>query len=141
MTPERLAALKGVRVAVIGDVMVDEYLDGHVERISPEAPVPIVRGGPTRAVAGGAANVAANIAALGAQTILVGLVGQDGPSLFTQLLTPHGSVELGGLVVDPSRRTTRSNASADHSAPRLRAATSRTGGHRQRQHGTLFIEA
>lgn len=107
MTPERLAALRQVRVAVIGDVMVDEYLDGHVERISPEAPVPIVRGGPTRAVAGGAANVAANIAALGAQARLVGLVGPDGPDLFARLLAPPGRVTLSGLVVDVSRRTTR----------------------------------
>ena len=107
MTPERLAALKPVRVAVIGDVMVDEYLDGHVERISPEAPVPIVRGGPTRSVAGGAANVAANIAALGARTSLVGLVGPDGPDLFDRLMQPHGRVDLSGLVVDATRRTTR----------------------------------
>ena len=107
MTPERLAALKRVRVAVVGDVMIDEYVDGYVERISPEAPVPIVRGGPTRAVAGGAANVAANIAALGAHTTLVGLVGLDGPEMFARLLTPHGRVDLSGLVIDTSRRTTR----------------------------------
>ena len=107
MTPERLAALKRVRVVVVGDVMVDEYVEGHVERISPEAPVPIVRGGPTRCVPGGAANVAANIAALGAQITLVGLVGPDGPDMFNRLLTPHGRVDLSGLVVDNSRRTTR----------------------------------
>ena len=107
MTPERLAALKRIRVAVIGDVMVDEYLDGHVERISPEAPVPVVRGGPTRSVAGGAANAAANVAALGAHATLVGLVGPDGPDVFGRLMKPHGRVEVGGLVVDAGRRTTR----------------------------------
>jgi D-beta-D-heptose 7-phosphate kinase/D-beta-D-heptose 1-phosphate adenosyltransferase len=107
VTPERLSALKLVRVAVIGDVMVDEYVDGHVERISPEAPVPVVRSGLTRSVAGGAANAAANVAALGAHAVLVGLVGRDGPDEFARLMKSHGRVEMGGLVVDAGRRTTR----------------------------------
>ena len=60
MAPDTLARLKSARVAVIGDIMIDEYLTGQVNRISPEAPVPVVRGVELRATPGGAANTAAN---------------------------------------------------------------------------------
>jgi D-beta-D-heptose 7-phosphate kinase/D-beta-D-heptose 1-phosphate adenosyltransferase len=63
------------RVAVVGDLMLDVYIQGDVERISPEAPVPVIRSTSERAVAGGAANVAANVAALGGAVRLVGLAG------------------------------------------------------------------
>ena len=67
----------GVKVLVVGDVMLDRYLWGNVSRISPEAPVPIVNVNKTSLVLGGAANVAANIAGLGAKPILVGICGSD----------------------------------------------------------------
>jgi rfaE bifunctional protein kinase chain/domain len=70
-------SFKGVRVLVIGDVMLDRYWWGTVDRISPEAPVPIVRLGETTLAAGGAANVAANIAGLGAEPLLLGISGDD----------------------------------------------------------------
>lgn len=66
-----------VRVLVVGDVMLDRYWFGEVTRISPEAPVPIVRVERREERLGGAANVARNAAALGAQTGLLGVVGQD----------------------------------------------------------------
>ncbi len=66
-----------LRIAVIGDVMLDRYWWGNVTRISPEAPVPVVKLGRTSVAAGGAANVAANIAGLGASAILVGVTGKD----------------------------------------------------------------
>jgi len=66
-----------MRIAVIGDLMLDRYLWGDVERISPEAPVPVVRIRGESANLGGAANVAANVSALGAQVQLFGLVGDD----------------------------------------------------------------
>lgn len=66
-----------VKVLVVGDVMVDKYLRGDVTRISPEAPVPVVRLKETDYRAGGAGNVAANIAGLGATAHLIGLVGDD----------------------------------------------------------------
>jgi len=66
-----------VRVLVIGDVMLDHYWYGDTSRISPEAPVPIVRVRDTEKRPGGAANVAMNVAALGAHTTLAGLVGED----------------------------------------------------------------
>ncbi len=65
------------RVAVLGDLMLDEYLQGEVERISPEEPVPIVNFQKKIELAGGAANTALNIASLGAKTSLYGVVGRD----------------------------------------------------------------
>ena len=70
-----LAEFSKHRVLVFGDVMLDEYLTGDCTRISPEAPVPIMRVQHHRATLGGAANTAANIAALGGHVTLVGLVG------------------------------------------------------------------
>lgn len=66
-----------VKVLVVGDVMLDRYWWGSVDRISPEAPVPVVRLKSSEITAGGAANVAANIAGLGAVPYLVGLIGED----------------------------------------------------------------
>jgi rfaE bifunctional protein kinase chain/domain len=72
-----LAAAPRVRVAVIGDAMLDVYLRGDVDRISPEAPVPVVRVRDRQQALGGAANVAQNVAALGASCELVAAIGQD----------------------------------------------------------------
>lgn len=75
------------RVLVIGDVMLDRYWHGAVSRISPEAPVPVVKVGENKHVPGGAANVAINVAALGAHATLLGLVGSDEPAaMLAQLL-------------------------------------------------------
>lgn len=65
------------RIAIVGDVMLDHYLLGGVSRISPEAPVPVLHVAEERAVLGGAANVAANVAALGGEAVLVGVTGAD----------------------------------------------------------------
>ena len=65
------------KVLVVGDVMLDRYWFGDAERISPEAPVPVVRIQESDERLGGAANVARNIAALGAQSLLMGVVGDD----------------------------------------------------------------
>lgn len=74
---ELLDAASRVHVAVIGDVMLDVYLSGETERMSPEAPVPIVRVTERHEELGGAANVAKNVRAIGAQCSLVGAVGKD----------------------------------------------------------------
>ncbi|MFH1556320.1 MAG: D-glycero-beta-D-manno-heptose-7-phosphate kinase [Pseudomonadota bacterium] len=93
-------------VAVIGDVMVDRYILGSVSRISPEAPVPVLLHGAERIVPGGAANVAANAAAMGAPIRLVGLVGADGEAdQLRAALTPYALIDLSGLVVDAARPT------------------------------------
>jgi rfaE bifunctional protein kinase chain/domain len=72
-----LEKIKGRRVVVIGDVMIDHYLHGDCHRISPEAPVPVVHVDKERHVAGGAANVAINIRALGGDATLCGMTGRD----------------------------------------------------------------
>jgi D-beta-D-heptose 7-phosphate kinase/D-beta-D-heptose 1-phosphate adenosyltransferase len=69
--------LAGRTVLVLGDVMLDRYVSGEVDRISPEAPIPVLRVTATRTSLGGAANVAHNVAALGARAILVGVIGGD----------------------------------------------------------------
>src|SRR5690625_5319442 len=73
--PDREA--QKVKVLIIGDVMLDRYWFGQVERISPEAPVPVVHVVRAEDRLGGAANVARNVDALGAQATLIGLVGDD----------------------------------------------------------------
>jgi rfaE bifunctional protein kinase chain/domain len=74
---ELLERARGKRIAVIGDAMLDVYLTGDVERISPEAPVPVVRVRERRYALGGAANVAQNVVAIGARCDLVAAVGDD----------------------------------------------------------------
>jgi rfaE bifunctional protein kinase chain/domain len=72
-----LQRMKDSRVVVVGDIMLDRYLVGDTERLSPEAPVPVVTLRERHAALGGAGNVAANVAAMGARCILVGAVGDD----------------------------------------------------------------
>src|SRR5512141_2997076 len=85
---ERVAA---ATVLIVGDVMLDRYWFGDVERISPEAPVPVVRIARTEERPGGAANVARNVAALGAQATLLSVVGADEPgSALARLLDAEG---------------------------------------------------
>ena len=72
-----LEGARGKRIAVVGDAMLDVYLSGDVERISPEAPVPVVRVRERKSALGGAANVAQNVVAIGAQCDLVATVGRD----------------------------------------------------------------
>ena len=69
--------IKKLKIAVFGDIMLDRYLTGVVERISPEAPVPINRIQNDRSVLGGAANTAANLSTLGCQVHMVGRIGND----------------------------------------------------------------
>jgi len=98
--------LRGCRVVVVGDVMLDEYVRGEVTRISPEAPVPVleVRGQDWRL--GGAANAAANIQALGGVTTVVGVVGHDDTAaIVAERLAHHGIAS--GVVEDPDRPTSK----------------------------------
>src|SRR5688572_5349779 len=79
------------RVLVVGDIMLDRYWFGDVHRISPEAPVPVVRVKDCEERLGGAANVAYNIAALGAQVSLIGILGEDEPGdRLVELLNEKG---------------------------------------------------
>ncbi len=97
---------KGKRVAVVGDLMVDRYYWGHVSRISPEAPVPVVEVIEESVRLGGAANVANNIQTLGGIPMLVGLIGKDHPGdVFLEILKERNLPEK-GIVIDASRPTT-----------------------------------
>ncbi len=93
------------RVLVVGDVMLDRYWFGDVSRISPEAPVPVVKVERSEERPGGAANVARNAAALAAQTVLLSVVGRDEPAqVLARLLESEGVVA--SLQTDPDLATT-----------------------------------
>lgn len=107
MTTEQIfTSFDSVRVLIIGDVMLDSYIWGVVERISPEAPVPIVNVKKKDFRLGGAANVALNLSSLGAKPILCALAGddEDGKKLFQRL--EEGGISKDGIVVTPHRPTT-----------------------------------
>ncbi len=97
-----LAAIPSKRILVIGDVMLDKYVWGDASRLSPEAPVPVVRVDRETAVAGGAANVAFNLAALGARADLFGWVGEDADGRRLRDLLSAGSVSLLPGAVSPT---------------------------------------
>jgi D-beta-D-heptose 7-phosphate kinase / D-beta-D-heptose 1-phosphate adenosyltransferase len=77
MNSSLVAKWRGVRVFVLGDVMLDKFVYGRVERISPEAPIPVLHHQSEKVMLGGAANVARNIVALGGEVLLVGALGDD----------------------------------------------------------------
>lgn len=100
-----LARMAQQHVWVIGDVLLDAYLWGASERISPEAPVPVVRVERESFALGGAGNVARNVVALGAGCTLIGVVGDDGAGQrIAELAAAEGIAS--GLVIDPERPTT-----------------------------------
>jgi D-beta-D-heptose 7-phosphate kinase/D-beta-D-heptose 1-phosphate adenosyltransferase len=102
-----ISRFRGLPVLVVGDVMLDHFLIGHVDRISPEAPVPVVKFGRDEHRLGGAANVAHNLAALGADARLVGVVGDDGPARDVERALRLAGVQSDGIVADAGRPTTR----------------------------------
>jgi D-glycero-beta-D-manno-heptose-7-phosphate kinase len=100
-SPTQLAA---ARVLVVGDAMLDRYWFGHVDRISPEAPVPVVRVTREENRVGGAANVAMNVKTLGAQCTLLSVVGDDVPGrTLRELVEAQGITSL--LGTDPQLQT------------------------------------
>ncbi|TLU84761.1 MAG: D-glycero-beta-D-manno-heptose-7-phosphate kinase [Chlorobium sp.] len=101
-----LNSIRNKRIAVIGDVMLDKYIFGHVSRISPEYPVPVVDVNREDYRLGGAANVALNTLSLGADTLLIGVAGEDGDrEILLDLFRKHG-LPAEGIISDPSRPTT-----------------------------------
>lgn len=109
LDPERarvlLASARRATVLVVGDSMVDRYVVGRVERISPEAPVPVVRAEEDWSAAGGAANVATGVVALGARCSVVTVTGDDDTGAELGRLLKEGGVENDGLVRDQDRPT------------------------------------
>lgn len=101
-----LDSLAGRKVMVVGDVVLDEYLQGEVRRVSPEAPVPIVELSGTRYVPGGAGNAAANVVGLGGDVYLGGVVGFDIQADRLRRVLYDAGIECDGLFTDESRPTT-----------------------------------
>jgi len=87
------------RVLVVGDIIMDEFIWGKVDRISPEAPVPVLTVKEETQLLGGAANVVNNIRSLGGQVFLAGLVGGDERGRKILRLLEEGGVEIGTVVV------------------------------------------
>jgi D-beta-D-heptose 7-phosphate kinase/D-beta-D-heptose 1-phosphate adenosyltransferase len=94
------------RVLVVGDIILDRYVSGAVQRLSPEAPIPVLRPTGRRSTLGGAANVALNVATLGGLAVLVGAIGNDaaGAELADQLAATPGITPA--LITIPDRPTT-----------------------------------
>ena len=109
------------KILILGDIMLDEYLFGSVDRISPEAPVPVVEITSTRMLLGGAANVAANIRSLGDKPILVGAVGSDDAAEKLRRLLEEKDISDEYLITDPERQTTIKTRIIAHSQQVVRA--------------------
>ena len=102
-----LRGFAGQRLLVVGDLVLDEYVFGDVERVSPEAPVPVVHVREETVVLGGAANVVRNIVALGGNAAFCSLVGDDAAGRRAAELIGRLGVDPAGLLVVPARPTTR----------------------------------
>ncbi|MBL8571872.1 MAG: D-glycero-beta-D-manno-heptose-7-phosphate kinase [Phreatobacter sp.] len=98
--------LPGVRVLCVGDVMLDRFIYGRVERISPEAPIPVIRVDREQAMLGGAGNVVRNLVALGARVEFVSVVGKDAAGRDVMRLVGELPGVEPHLLVDPQRPTT-----------------------------------
>jgi rfaE bifunctional protein kinase chain/domain len=99
-------AFSGRTVLVVGDLMLDRFMVGRVDRISPEAPVPVVRFEREEVRLGGAANVARNLLSLGGRAVVCGVIGEDEAAARLQRELDAAGLGLGGLVTDPTRPTT-----------------------------------
>ena len=104
---ERIRRFEGKRFLVVGDVMLDRYLYGDVSRISPEAPVPVVRVVRQEERLGGAANVANNLIALGAEATICGVVGDDEDGEVLRWAFGENGLDSSALVAAAGRPTTR----------------------------------
>ena len=119
MIPQRKlpqVTVPGLPVLIVGDLMLDRYLDGPVERISPEAPVPVLHVRRTFERAGGAGNVAANVNAMGGRAILIGAVGRDPAADLLRKVLGEADVDTATVVDTPTiPTTTKTRLLAGHS--------------------------
>ena len=106
MIQQDFAPMKGRTVLVVGDLILDHYLWGNVERTTPEAPVPIVRHVRDSHIMGGAANVAHNIVALGGKAILIGAVGRDENARLMREMVKKAGIAGAGIATVSDRPTT-----------------------------------
>ncbi len=115
-----LARFRDCPVLIVGDLMLDEYLWGHVNRISPEAPVPVVEVQRRSFTAGGAANTAANVASLGGRAIVAGIVGDDSAGQRIRDLLDGQGIDSSAIGIDSSRPTTTKTRVVAHSQQMVR---------------------
>lgn len=111
----------GHTIAIIGDIMLDEYFWGTVDRISPEAPVPVVSLQGESSSPGGAANVAANIIGLADKPLLIGVVGNDNQAAVVDWLLRERGIGTESLIYDPQRPTTVKTRIIAHNQQVVRA--------------------
>ncbi len=123
---ELLKRMAKTRVLVVGDLILDEFIWGSVERISPEAPVPVVRVERESAMPGGAANVACNVRALSGQASLLGVVGQDGGGKRLKQELEGRGISTEWINTDPRRPTTRKTRVIAHHQQVVRIDRERT---------------
>jgi len=110
-----LERFRQARVLVVGDLTLDEFLTGQVERISREAPVLILRHETTQRVPGGGANAVCNLAQLGAQVKAVGLLGKDEQGRSLRHLFESAGIDTSGMLLDPDRPTVTKTRISGHS--------------------------
>ena len=122
-----LKDMRGLRIAVAGDVMLDEWLWGTVRRISPEAPVPVVEVNSQSYTLGGAGNVACNVAALGAHVRLIGVIGDDEAGKRVLALCKELRIDTSGIAVAAHRPTTQKTRIVAHNQQVVRADREATG--------------
>lgn len=125
---EQVGGIGDARVLCVGDVMLDRFIYGEVERISPEAPIPVLRIGHERLMLGGAGNVANNIAALGGRVHFVSVIGNDdaGAAVRAELDRWDGHLES-GLITVAARQTTIKNRFLSGTQQLMRADREDTG--------------
>ncbi len=111
---ELLDRFPQAHILVVGDLTLDEFLTGQVERISREAPVLIIRHETTRQVPGGGANAVYNLAALGAQVKAVGLVGKDEQGQALRGIFEAAGIDTQGILIDPDRPTVTKTRISGH---------------------------
>jgi D-beta-D-heptose 7-phosphate kinase/D-beta-D-heptose 1-phosphate adenosyltransferase len=102
-----LSLFPSLQITIVGDVMLDEFIFGRVNRISPEAPVPILEFDHDEIRIGGAGNVAYNLQTLGASVELIGVVGKDADAEKVLDALKRSRIGVAGVVHDPDRRTTK----------------------------------
>ena len=101
--------IKGKKVIIVGDAMIDSYTLGRIERKSPEAPVPIINVEKEKIKLGGAANVALNIKSIGLEPVLCTIIGKDSEGQDFIRLCKKNNLNTNGVITDSSRKTTNKN--------------------------------
>ncbi|MBX7206616.1 MAG: D-glycero-beta-D-manno-heptose-7-phosphate kinase [Bacteroidia bacterium] len=138
--PQLLKSFKKQNVLIIGDVMLDAYVFGKVDRISPEAPVPVlhVRGEDTRL--GGAANVALNVQALGAKPVLCSVIGKDAHTNTLIGLLKKQNMSRDGMVISDKRICTVKTRMIGNNHQLLRVDTEETAGLNKQDRAALIAK-